>query len=466
MTNGSSIERVLVDLRRTAATARPGDLLPSSRQLVARHGVGPVTVSRAIARLAAEGVVVSEPGRGTYVAAPRPGQADPPDLDWQTVALADRAVGAEELVSLLDPAEPGALILATGYLSADLQPTRLLADALARAARRPGAWQRPPLSGVPELRTALAAQSGLDPADVLVVPGGQAGISTALRALVPPGSAIAVESPTYLGLLVAARMAGLRPVPVPVDAEGMRADLLADALDRCGARLVYTQPTYANPTGVVTSPGRRAELLDVVRAAGAFLLEDDYARLLGIDDKPPPPMACDDRDGHVVHLISLTKASAPSLRVGALVARGPAAARLRTQRVVDDFFVPTPVQEAAVELLAAAGWRRHLLATRRELGTRRDALAAALPPDLPPPRLPAGGLHLWLRLPDGTDDGEVAALAARRGLRVSAGTPYFAGEPPAPHLRLSYAAEPPGRLAAGAAILSEILSRTADRMGA
>ena len=161
----------------------------------------------------------------------------------------------------------------------------------------------------------------------------------------------------------------------------------------------------------------------------------------------------------MVHLISLTKASAPSLRVGALVARGPAAARLRTQRVVDDFFVPGPVQEAAVELLAAAGWRRHLLTLRRELGARRDALAAALPRELPPPRLPGGGLHLWLRLPDGVDDADVAARAGQRGLRVSAGSPYFAGEPPAPHLRLSFAAEPPERLRAGAAILAEILSQ-------
>ncbi|HEX6755033.1 MAG TPA: PLP-dependent aminotransferase family protein [Mycobacteriales bacterium] len=466
MTNGSSTERVLADLRRTAAGGRPGDLLPSTRQLVARHGVGPVTVTRAVARLAAEGVVVSEPGRGTYVAAPRPRRADPPDLGWQTVALADRAVGADDLVELLAPAEPGALVLATGYLDAELQPTRLLADALSRAARRPGSWHRPPLSGVPELRAALAAPSGVDPADVLVVPGGQAGITTALRALVPPGSAIAVESPTYLGVLVAARMAGLRPVPVPVDGGGLRPDLLADALGRSGARLVYCQPAYANPTGVVTPAARRAEILDVVRDAGVFLLEDDYARWLGIDGDAPPPMVRDDPDGHVVNLTSLTKVTAPSLRVGALVARGPAAARLRAQRVVDDFFVPGPMQESAVELLAAAGWRRHLVALRRALAARRDALLQAVSPYVDVPRVPGGGLHLWARLPDGADDVEVAARAARRGLRVSSGTPYFAGEPPAPYLRLTYAAEPPDRLVAAARMIGELLASPSATMPA
>jgi DNA-binding transcriptional MocR family regulator len=461
MTNGSSIERVAADLRRHAAAGRPGDLLPSTRELVARHGVGPVTVSRAVARLAAEGVVVSEPGRGTFVARPqRHAVTDPPDVGWQTVALRDRTVGADDLLEMLSPPEPGALVLATGYLDAELQPTRLLADSLARAARRPGAWGRAPLSGVPELRAALAGLSGVDAQDVLVVPGGQAGLSTALRALVPPGAPVVVESPTYLGVLVLARSAGLRPVPVPADADGLRPDLLARALALSGARLVYCQPGYANPTGTVLSPARRAAVLEVVREAGAFLLEDDYARLLGIDGDPPPPLVRDDPHGHVVHLTSLTKATAPSLRVGALVARGPAAARLRALRVVDDFFLPVPVQEAAVELLAAAGWRRHLAGLRRALGTRRDALVAALATHAPAvtvPRVPAGGLHLWTRLPDGVDDVEVADRCGRRGLRVGAGTPYHAGEPPAPHLRLSFAAEPVDRLAAAAGVLGEVL---------
>jgi DNA-binding transcriptional MocR family regulator len=469
MVNGSSTERVLADLRRHAAAGRPGDLLPSTRELVARHGVGPVTVSRAVARLAAEGVVVSEPGRGTFVAPPHPGAtAEPADLGWQTVMLADRTVGADELLELLAPPEPGTVVLATGYLDAELQPTRLLADAVSRAARRPGAWGRPPLSGVPELRAALAGLSGVDAADVLVVPGGQAGLSTALRALAPPGSPVVVECPTYLGVLILARSAGLRPVPVPVDADGLRPDLLVEALDRSGARLVYCQPSYANPTGSVMPPERRAAVLDAVRDAGAFLIEDDYARLLGIAGDPPPPLVRDDPHGHVVHLTSLTKPTAPSMRVGALVARGPVAARLRTLRVVDDFFVPVPLQEAAVELLAAAGWRRHLVALRRALGARRDALVAGLAdaaPQLCVPRVPAGGLHLWTRLPDGVDDVEVADRCGRRGLRVGAGTPYHAGDPPAGHLRLSYAAEPPERLLAGARVLGEVLDGMAVRGG-
>jgi DNA-binding transcriptional MocR family regulator len=302
---------------------------------------------------------------------------------------------------------------------------------------------------------------GVDPADVLVVPGGQAGLSTALRALLPPGAQVVVESPTYLGLLTLARSARLRPVPVPSDADGLRPDLLAEALARSGARLVCCQPTFTNPTGALWPPQRRREVLEVVRSAGAFLLEDDFARLLPMTAEPPPPLVRDDPDGHVVYLTSLSKPAAPSLRIGALVARGPVAARLRARRAVDDFFVSAPLQEAAVELVTSGAWRRHLARLRLALTARRDALVGALAAaDLPArvTRIPHGGLHLWLRLADGVDDRELARRCARRGLLIGPGTPYHASEPPAPFLRLTFAGEPEDRLAAGVRLLAEAMA--------
>jgi DNA-binding transcriptional MocR family regulator len=269
-----------------------------------------------------------------------------------------------------------------------------------------------------------------------------------------------VEVPTYLGALAAARGAGLRPVPVPTDAGGLRADLLPAAFASSGARLLYLQPTYANPTGTVLDPGRRAQVLDAARQAGAFVLEDDWARHLSLDGSAPPPLLHDDADGHVVHLTSLSKAAAPGLRVGALVSRGPAAARLAAVRLVEDFGVPRPLQETAVELLGAPSWPRHLTRLTAALRARRDHLAAELRrhlPDLLPVAVPRGGLHLWLRLPQEVDDVTLTGRAAARGLVVGAGRPYFVTEPPAPHLRLSYAAADRDQLTAGVRLLAELL---------
>ncbi len=435
----------------------PGDRLPSVRELMARHRAGPATVQRAIAALAARGLVEARPGRGTFVAA-RAGATVAPDVSWQTVALGSRAIDAGALEALIRPPDPAALVLSAGYLPLELQPTAALGAALARAARRPGAWDRVPLEGIAGLRAYFAAAVGAAAGDVLITPGGQAGLCACLRGLAAPGASVLVEAPTYVGALAAARAIGLRPVPVPADAAGVRPDLLADALAETGARVVYLQPLFANPHGGTLAAERRADVLAAVRAAGAFLIEDDAFRELALGPVPPPLFG-EDPDGHVVHLRSLTKPSAPGLRIAGLIARGPAAARLRAARIVEDLFVSGPLQEAALELVAAPAWRAHLRRLRRELRERRDALVAAIGEHLPPSRLevvPGGGMSLWLRLDDGEDDRELARRAGAAGVIVSPGREFFAAEPPAPFLRLTYGAEPPARLAEGVRRLAAV----------
>ena len=130
------------------------------------------------------------------------------------------------------------------------------------------------------------------------------------------------------------------PVPVPMDDNGVRVDLLADAF---GARVFYCQPLFHNPTGAVLATDRRRQVIEIAHAAGAFVIEDDYARRLGHGGPLPPPLVADDPYGTVVHVSSLTKPTSPNLRVGALVARGPVLERLRAIQVVDSFFVPRPL---------------------------------------------------------------------------------------------------------------------------
>src|SRR4051794_16094129 len=467
MLDDNSEGRVTQDLRAAAGALTPGDRLPSVRELMARHRASPVTVQRAIARLAGEGLVEPRPGRGTFVAA-RPGSAAAaersPDLSWQAVALGARGVEDTALRDLLATASPQAIPLSAGYLDSELQPLPALGAALARAARRAGAWERGPVEGRPELRAWFAREAGgrLRGHHMVVCPGGQAAMVTAFRALAAPGEPLLVESPTYVGAIAAARAAGLQLVPVPSDAGGVRPDLLAEALARTGARVFYCQPAFANPHGAVLAPDRRDGVLAAVAAAGAFLVEDDWARDLAIDADPPPPLAAGDRDGHVVYLRSLTKSAAPGLRVAAVGARGAAGARLRAVRIVDDLFVAGPLQEAALELLAAPAWRRHLRRLRGELSLRRDALAGALSRHLPELRVtarPAGGLHLWAALPDGADDVAVAAAAAARDVVVYPGRPWFPAEPPGPFLRLTFAAAPPDALEEGVRRLAGALRR-------
>jgi DNA-binding transcriptional MocR family regulator len=442
--NDSSTEALKRWLRAEASRLGPGQRLPATRAIVQARHVSPLTVSRALADLSREGVLVTRPGTGTYTAGPQHRQAGGrPDYWWQTAALADRAVDTAGLSPLADPPQADAVIsLAAGYLHPSLMPQAALRAALARAARLPDAWDRPPTAGLPGLRSwfAQAAAPGFDARDVLITSGGQSALSAVFRALVPAGAPLLVESPTYPGALAVARAAGLRPVPVPADPDGVIPAHLDEAFARTGAQAVYCQPAYHNPTGAVLAAARRPEVLSAAAAAGAFVIEDDFARWLPHAGQAPPPLLAGDNEGRVVYLTSLTKAASPSLRIGAIIARGPVADRLRALRAVDDLFVTRPLQEAALELVSRPGWPRHLRTLSQALRSRAATLASAVSRLLPgvDVELPGGGMHLWARLPAGTDDLAAAEAGRRANVVVMPGRPFFPAEPPGPYLRLAF----------------------------
>ncbi|WP_257138468.1 winged helix-turn-helix domain-containing protein, partial [Streptomyces sp. wa1071] len=160
----SSVAELVTSLRADLNRYSPGGKLPSSRALVERFRVSPVTVSRAIAQLAAEGLVVTRPGSGAFRAHPRVAPTAPGDTSWQEVSLSGdggpevvpRTVDASGVLVTLAAPPPGVIEFNGGYLHSSLQPERALSAALARAGRRPGAWGRPPTDGLPELRSWFA----------------------------------------------------------------------------------------------------------------------------------------------------------------------------------------------------------------------------------------------------------------------------------------------------------------------
>ncbi|HLJ02536.1 MAG TPA: PLP-dependent aminotransferase family protein, partial [Solirubrobacteraceae bacterium] len=385
-----------------------------------------------------------------------------PDLAWQAVALGPAIVDSGGLEALLADGGEDAILLSSGFPGEELLPVKALAAATSRAARRPGAWGRPPAEGTEELRSWFARDTGaaVDPADVVITAGAQAALATLMRALGRPGDPIVFESPTYLGALAAARAVGLVPVPVPVDHEGVRTDLLADTLARTRARLIFLQPLYANPHASVLSAPRRQEVLELAAGHGAFVIEDDYVRELWLEkEPPPPPLIAADPHGHVIYVRSLSKSTAASLRIAGVVARGPAGERLRRARIVDDFFVSAVLQHTAVELVTSPAWGRHLRQLRGALRNRRDILIDALSRHVPDWQLfqrPRGGLSLWLRLPPGSDERAVVRGAEQVGVTLMPGAPWFPAEPPGPYVRLSYAAAPEHRLREAAQRLARV----------
>jgi DNA-binding transcriptional MocR family regulator len=465
MTDDSS-RRIVEALRAWLAHAAPGAQLPSTRALATEHRASPVTVQQALRTLVAQGLVETRPGVGTFVRAVRAPR--PLDHSWQTSALGPSHRDAGRLPTAMRGTPPETIALHVGYPDRDLLPERLVRAALTRAGRSDAALGRPPTAGLPELQTWFAAELAADtpadvtppaPTEVVVVPGSQSGLSSVFRSIVTPGRVLLTESPTYWGAIRAAAHAGVRLVPVAAGPDGPDPAQLDRAFAETGARAFYAQPHYANPTGAQWSAGLGAQVLDVVRRHGAFLVEDDWAHDLGISSTPSP-LAAQDDGGHVVYLRSLTKSVSPALRVAAIVARGPARARLLADQAAESMYVSGLLQAAALDVVTHPGWRTHLRGLRDQLRSRRDLLAAALHEHAPSTdleHLPPGGLNLWVRLPDGTDLEALVLECGRAGLALAAGTEWFPAEAPAPYVRLSYSGPHPAAYPEAARILERSL---------
>ena len=464
----SSSSRIAADLRGWIGAAPPGARLPPTRELVARYQASPVTVQHALRTLAAQGLIESRPGVGTFTRAVR--TARPVDYGWQTAALRAPRPGVPALSAALRSSPNDVIALHAGYPDRELLPERLVRAALTRAARTDAALTRPPTAGLPALQSWFAGELGSAtpvgiplPAagDVVVFPGSQSGLSSVFRALAGTGKPVLMESPTYWGAILAARQAGVVIVPVPSGPAGPDPAELARAFEETAARLFYAQPNYANPTGAQWPPARHDQILSIVRDHGAFLIEDDWAHDFAITGEPAPVAARDDR-GHVIYLRSLTKSVSPAIRVAAVIARGPARERILAAHGAESMYVSGLLQTAALDVVTQPAWTTHLRGLRRQLGARRDLLVDALREHVPAARIdlvPPGGLNLWVRLPDGTDVGQLADDCEKAGLIVAPGAEWFPAEPTGPYLRLNYAGPNPAAFPQGARILGDALLR-------
>ena len=465
MDNDSS-SRIADALRDWIATAPTGVRLPSTRALVAEHRASPVTVQRALRELTRAGLVETRPGVGTFTRSVR--TARPADYGWQTAALGAPHARSHGVSTALRTAPNDVIALHSGYPDRELLPERLVRAALGRAARGDRATTRSPVAGLPELQSWFAHELGAEspvglsaPAasDVIILPGSQSGLSSLFRSLLPRGQPLLLESPTYWGAITAAQQSRVRAVPVPSGPQGPEPDELDRAFTRSGARVFYAQPTYANPTGTQWSPDRATEVLEVVRAHGAFLVEDDWAHDFGISTTPRP-LAAQDDSGHVVYLRSLTKSVSPALRVAAVVVRGPARERILADCGAGSMYVSGILQAAALDVVTQPSWHSHLRGVRQQLRARRDLLLDGLREHAPSAHVehvPPGGLNLWARLPDGTDVGRLVHDCEREGLVVAPGDEWFPAEPAGQFLRLNYSGPNPSAFPDGARILGRLL---------
>jgi len=358
---------------------------------------------------------------------------------------------------------PGVISFAGGLPAPELFDAAGLAAAFADALRDAGrTLQYSTTEGDPELRTAIAARltaRGLstEADEVLVCSGSQQALTLAATVLIEPGDAVLVEEPSYLAALQAFSLAGAHVVPVACDDDGLDPDAVAAAAAAHGARLLYTIPTFHNPTGRTLPLERRRALAAVAERHGLWLLEDDpYGELRYRGDPLPSLATLPGAEDRTLYLSTLSKVAAPGLRVGWV--RTPAALRpsLVVAKQAADLHSSTIDQAAAARWLAAVDLDAHIAGLRAEYGARRDALLAGLADALPPGSVhnrPEGGMFVWARLPDGWDSEHLLRRALERDVAFVPGYPFFAGPPDRATLRFSFTTHSPVEIAEGLARL-------------
>jgi GntR family transcriptional regulator / MocR family aminotransferase len=320
----------------------------------------------------------------------------------------------------------------------------------------------PPPRGVHELRTALTAYLGrvrgvrARPEQIIVCGGFSQGLALICRALRQRGvTRIAVEDPCFRLHRTLITTAGLEPVPVPVDDQGM----LTSRLDGLDVGAVLLSPAHSYPSGVVLSADRRVELLDWARAADAFVIEDDYDAELRYDRLPIGSLQGLDPE-RVIYGGTVSKVLSPALRLGWLVAPQQLVEDIISAKFLEDFANEAFGQFTLARFIDSGGFARHLRRVRPVYRSRRDRLLAELDAHLPRirPTGEAAGLHLLLRLPEDLDPEFVSETAADHGIQLEPAAWHWADRKAAPPtLLIGYGALRESTLTHGIAALADDL---------
>jgi 2-aminoadipate transaminase len=304
--------------------------------------------------------------------------------------------------------------------------------------------------------------------DALMITGGVShALDQVCTLLTRPGDVALVESPTYHLAVRVLRDHPLELAAVPRDAGGLRLDALAETIGSLRAagkapRLLYTVPTFHNPTGGSLAPERRRALVELAEAEGFVIVEDDVYRELAYDAPAPQSLWSLAPPGRVIRLGSFAKSLAPGLRLGWLTADSETVTRITGGGLLDsgggiNHFTAMTV----AALCESGGFDAQVERLRAAYRERRDALVAGLREHLPPGcslEAPGGGFFAWVRLPEGLDAAAALARAEAAGVAYIPGSRFHLDGGGAHALRLAFSLYPPAELREAARRLGEALA--------
>ena len=436
--------------------------LPSTRSLAESLGVNRITVTNAYAELEAEGLIYGITGSGYYVAELTPAQlrtklGPATSTDWPLWQQSLLSRGWKPVMSESDRLartvdSPDLISFAQGISDFRLIPADDIRKAIQVVLRRDGvdAMGYGDRTGYPPLRETIShilASQGVptQPDSILITSGSQQAVALVAHLLLRPGDVVLVESPSYLGVIDLFRSMDVRLLGIPIDEQGMRIDALEEALHTSQPKLIYTIPTFNNPTGVCLSSQRRRQLIALADRYNTPILEDDFAGDLRYDGRTQPALKALDPCGRVIYVSTFSKMLAPGLRLGFLAADGPIYERLVACKRANDLATSNLIQRALEAYITVGRYQAHLRRACQVYGSRRDVMMSALSKHMPAGASwikPQGGLFVWLKLPDDLSTNELYPLAGEEKVTFAPGSLFYPGARHQPYMRLNFVANP------------------------
>ncbi|MEG6521038.1 MocR-like pyridoxine biosynthesis transcription factor PdxR [Desulfotomaculum sp. 1211_IL3151] len=436
----------------------PGYRLPPERKLAERLGVNRTTVLNAYRELKAEGLVGSQVGKGTVVLAYPEEELDlshyPEEPAWNQIfsqySQRFESYMVKDLLTLASRKD--VISFATGIASPETGPMQALAgieeEIVAKKNYR--ALLHTPTEGFTSLREAVCGlmhQRGVycQREEVMLLSGSQQGIELAARIFLDPGDIVVVEEPSFFPAIQAFRSIGARVIGIPIDEQGMRVDELEQLLLRYRPKLIYTMPTFHNPSGTEMELERRKQLMEVANKYGVLLLEDDAYGDLCYEGHQYPLLKSMDRNGYVIYLSTFSKNLYSGLRLGWLVANKKVVQKFSAAKQLIDLHSNSLSQWIVERFIVNGSLETHIPKVCEEYRARRDAMCQALSQYAPANvrwNKPRGGYYIWCKLPDGVSAAKLLLKAAEYKVVFVPGTPFFTAGQGDDYIRLNFTFAP------------------------
>ncbi|GMA99020.1 PLP-dependent aminotransferase family protein [Pelosinus sp. IPA-1] len=451
-----------------SSTLSAGTKLPPERELAKLLNVSRTTIISAYRLLEERGLALTKVGSGTYVAELSIATQQSTNISWEQLFTPQYKSPLSSLLRNLisTPTADEAISLAAGMPDPDLYPLCIIEKALVSSKYHLelSDFGHMATEGYLPLRHSLATWQGrqgiqASPDHFLIASGSQQSLYLIVKAFVEPRDYVIVESPTYLGAIQTLEASNARILSLP-QSDQLNFEILEDYLIRYRPKLMYTIPTFQNPTGRIMSLKDRQELIRLAARYRLVIVEDDPYSQLYFDQQPPPSLKSLDNYGGVIYMGTFSKILFPGLRIGWVTAAPQVINRLAQEKQYMDLHSNTLSQRILHICLEEDYLPAHLNTVRREYKKRRDTMTSAIRrycDNYMDFTIPEGGFYFWCTLNPTASSSELLRHAAAVGVSFVPGEAFYTNGTKSNEMRLSFSTHNESLLKEGIRRLGRIL---------